>query len=178
VQKVAGRHRFAAKQEAITKTLWTISSLLFCIASCYVAASTPGTPALDKMKSLVGTWEGKTADGRLVTTSYHLTAGGTAVMEESSVDHMITMFYVVGDRLALTHYCSVGNQPHMEATISSDGTTLDFVFVGGTNIPVLKTGHMHRAVFRLVDADHYTEDWTWTKDGKSVSEHFEMRRKQ
>jgi hypothetical protein len=130
------------------------------------------------MKSLVGAWEGKTADGRAVTASYRLTAGGTALMQESSVDHMITMFYVARDRLVLTHYCSVGNQPHMQATISPDGKTFDFKFVDGTNIPALEAGHMHRAVFKLVDADHYTEDWTWMNDGQSLSEHFEMHRKQ
>jgi hypothetical protein len=172
------QNRFATGQEAITKTLRIISALVLCISSCYVAASTPGTLALDKMKSLVGTWEGKTADGRLVTASYQLTAGGTALMQESSVDHMITMFYVAGDRLALTHYCGVGNQPRMEATISPDGKTFSFRFVDGTNIPDLETGHMHRAVFKFVDSDHYTEDWTWMKDGKSLTEHFEMRRKQ
>src|SRR5712692_5324983 len=134
-----------------TKTFRAISSLLFCITSCYVAASTPGALALDKMKSLVGTWEGKTADGRPVTASYRLTAGGTALMQESSVDHMITTFYVAGDRLALTHYCGVGNQPRMEATISPDGKTFNFKFVDGTNIPDLETGHMHRAVFTLVN---------------------------
>ena len=171
------RNRFATREEAITKTLRIISTLLLCISSCYIAASTPGTLAMGKMKSLVGSWEGKTADGRPVTASYELTAGGTALMQESSVDHMITMFYVVGDRLMLTHYCGVGNQPSMEATISPDGKTLDFKFVGGTNISALETGHMHRAVFKLVDSDHYTEDWTWMNDGKSVTEHFDMRRK-
>jgi hypothetical protein len=172
------QNRFAKGEEAITKTLRIIPALLLCVSSCYSAASTPATMALDKMKSLVGTWEGKTANGSLVTASYQLAAGGTALMQESSVDHMITMFYVAGESLALTHYCGVGNQPSMEATISPDGKTFDFKFVGGTNIPAPETGHMHRAVFKLVDSDHYTEDWTWMKDGKSVTEHFEMRRKQ
>jgi hypothetical protein len=127
------------------------------LTSCYVAASTPGALALDKMKSLVGTWEGKTANGRLVTARYQLTAGNS---------------------LVLTHYCGVGNQPRMEATISRDGRTFDFRFVGGTNIQALETGHMHRSVFKLVDSDHYNEDWTWMEDGKSVTEHFVMQRKQ
>jgi hypothetical protein len=168
--------RFATGQATIMKTLRIISALLLGISSCYISASTPSTLGLDKMKSLVGSWEGRTADGRPVTASYELTAGGTALMQESSVDHMITMFYVAGDRLMLTHYCGVGNQPSMEAAISPDGKTFDFKFVGGTNIPTPETGHMHRAVFKFVDSDHYTEDWTWIKDGKSVTEHFEMRR--
>ena len=171
-------NRFSTEQEAITKTFRITLAMLFCALSCYLAASTTGTLALDKMKSLIGVWEGKTADGTVVTASYQLTAGGTALMQQSSVDHMITMFYVAGDRLMLTHYCGVGNQPRMEATISPDSKTFNFKFVDGTNIPNLETGHMHRAVFTLVDADHYTEDWTWTQDGKSVTEHFDMRRKQ
>jgi hypothetical protein len=153
-----------------------IAAILVC-ASISAAAAPDSQKAWDRMKSLVGGWEGKTADGKSVSATYQLTAGGTALMQESSEDHMVTMFYVEGDRLLLTHYCGIGNQPRMQATISPDGKLIDFQFLDGTNIPTAETGHMHRAVYTLADADHYTEEWTWKQAGKETKQRVEMQRK-
>ncbi len=151
--------------------------LLTCSAVA-AAAETDAQAAFEKMKSLAGTWEGKTADGNSVSTKYQLTAGGTSLMEESSEDHMVTMFYLTGGHLVLTHYCGTGTQPHMQATVSPDRKTIAFEFVDGVNIPTMESGHMHRAVFTLTDPDHYTEEWTWMQSGKSSVMRVEMHRKE
>ena len=47
----------------------------------------------------------------------------------------------------------------MVGTLSPDGKTVKFDFLdvsGGT-----RYGHMHQAVFTIIDADHHTEDWTY-----------------
>jgi hypothetical protein len=36
---------------------------------------------------------------------------------------------------------------------------------------------MHHAVFTFADADHYTEEWTYMKDGEGKTEHFDLHRK-
>jgi len=36
---------------------------------------------------------------------------------------------------------------------------------------------MHRAVYAFVDADHYSEDWTWKRDSKDAHFQFELARK-
>ncbi len=152
--------------------------LIGCFAIA-AAAESDAQKAFRKLKALTGTWAGKSHDGKAISATYHLTAGGTSLMLESSEDHMVTMFYLVGDRLVLTHYCGTGNQPRMQASVSPDGKIIAFEFVDGINIPSVESGHMHRAVFTLTDADHYAEEWTWMQGGKSsVVEHFEMTRKQ
>jgi len=153
-------------------------ALVLLLSCSVVAAESDAQAAFDKMKSLTGTWEGKSADGKSISTKYQLAAGGTSLMEESSEDHMVTMFFLSGGHLQLTHYCGTGNQPHMQAAVSPDGKTIAFDFINGANIPNLESGHMHRAVYTLTDPDHYSEEWTWMQDGHSVVERAELHRKQ
>ena len=76
----------------------------------------------------------------------------------------------------MTHYCGARNQPRMVGTLSSDGKTLTFNFLDATNLASPQAGHMGHAVFTFADADHYSEDWTWTKDGVSQVHHMSLHR--
>ncbi len=63
----------------------------------------------------------------------------------------------------------------MAGKISPDGKTVEFEFIdvaGSTQY-----GHMHHAVFTMIDADHHTEDWTFMELGdKPVHAHMELTR--
>jgi hypothetical protein len=37
---------------------------------------------------------------------------------------------------------------------------------------------MHHATFTFADANHHSEQWTFTKDGKDETEQFALQRKQ
>lgn len=131
----------------------------------------------ETLKTLGGTWKGKTTEGRPVEISYRLTSGGSALMSEIKIeDDMVTMFNLDGDRLLMTHYCGAGNQPRMKAQTSPDGKTIAFDFLDATNLATPETGHMHRAVFTIADANHHTEEWVFTKDGQERKEMFSMVR--
>jgi hypothetical protein len=135
--------------------------------------------AFDQMKTLAGTWEGKTSSGQTGQVTFRVTSNGSALMSEikSSEENMITMFNLDGDRLLLTHYCGAGNQPRMKATLSPDGKSVAFEFIDATNLASPAAGHMHGAVFTMVDANHHTEEWIWMQDGKENREKFELARK-
>src|SRR5207248_2371405 len=124
-----------------------------------------------------GTWEGKTSDGRQAKEVYRLASNGSVVMSEMpGHDNMISMYHVDGSRLLMTHYCSMGNQPRMSATLASDGKSLDFEFLDATNLATPQSGHIHRALLTLVDSDHLAEDWYFLQDGKEKHEHFDFER--
>ena len=145
------------------------------------------------MKSLAGEWEGpvtvpempEMSGGKPMHASMRVTSRGNALVHEfqeagtpldaTKYDHPVTMLYVDGDQLTLIHYCDAGNRPRMVARKSADGKTLEFDFVdisGSTQY-----GHMHHAVFTIIDANHHTEDWTYIMPGdKPIHAHFDLHR--
>jgi hypothetical protein len=154
---------------------------LVLLAANALLAQSDTQKSFAQIKSLAGSWEGKTGEGKPVEVSFRETGGGSAVMSEilgRGHEDMVTMFYLDGpDKLMLTHYCGAGNQPRMKATLSPDGKTFTFDFVDATNLASLDDGHMNRAVFAVLDPNHHTEEWIFTNHGKEMKEFFDLRRK-
>jgi hypothetical protein len=138
--------------------------------------------SFDNLKTLAGTWQGTVStdmkdnhsmEGAKIQLSMRVTSRGNSIVHEmrsadtpddpAKYDHPVTMIYMDGDRLLLTHYCDAGNRPRMSARVSPDGKTVDFDFVdvSGSTVP----GHMQHAKFTFVDADHHTEEWTYLMPG-------------
>jgi hypothetical protein len=152
-------------------------SLLFLLAAT-VALAGNAQQSFDKLKTLAGNWEGNGPDGKPFEVSYRLTGNGSALMSEIKAEgDMVSVIHLDGDRLLMTHYCGAGNQPRMQATASPDGKTFTFDFLDATNLASPQAGHMHRAVFTIMDADHHNEEWTWSKDGKDTRELMSLQRK-
>ncbi len=165
---------------------WMLSVVLLSLTAVAFAQS-DAQKSFDQLKTLAGSWEGtlKTypptpeVEGKHAQTTLRVTSMGNALMHEMKIegrqDDPITMLYMDNDRLTLTHYCDAGNRPRMIAKASSDGKTVEFDFVdvaGGTQY-----GHMHHAVFTLIDANHHIEDWTFMMPGdKHVQAHFDLQR--
>jgi predicted enzyme related to lactoylglutathione lyase len=134
------------------------------------------TPALaqagfERFKKLEGKWLGRSTKGWEETIHFKTIAQGSVVVENSFDAHpnetMMTMFYLDGGRLMLTHYCVARNQPRLEATVFEDeGRTIMFTFRDATNLPSRDKGHMDKAMFRFVDDDHFSSQWTWYQDGQ------------
>jgi len=158
-----------------------IAFALVLLTAASALAQSDAQKSFTQIKSLAGSWEGKTGEGKPVQVSFRETAGGSAVMSEilgRGSEDMVTMFYLDGpDKLLLTHYCGAGNQPRMQATVSPDGKTLTFDFLDASNLASLDAGHMNRAVFAVLDPNHHTEEWTFTNHGKEMKEFFDLRRK-
>jgi len=152
--------------------------------------------SFDTIKTLAGNWTGpakldppmhEMGDGTVTQISMRVTSRGNALVHEmkeagtpddpTRYDHPLTMLYLDGDRLFLTHYCDAGNRPRMVARTSADGKTVEFDFLdvaGGTQY-----GHMHHAVFTIIDANHHIEDWTYMMPGdKPAHVHLDLKRAQ
>jgi hypothetical protein len=136
------------------------------------ASAAGGAAAFEQLKSLVGHWKTQSANTPDATLDLELTSGGTAVLERSHMINegkpveMITLYYLDGDQLKLTHYCMAGNQPTMRATYASETKTLTFDFESATNLKSPNDGHMHHAVYTFLDNDHFKTAWTFQKDQK------------
>jgi len=164
-------------------------SLLFVWSSLcgVVFAQSDAQKSFNKLKTLEGSWEARVAtfppapeiEGKVMQVSLRVTSMGNAIVHEAKgagrPDDPITMLYMDGDRLLLTHYCDAGNRPRMVGTMSPDGKTVEFEFldIAGST----KFGHMHHALFTFIDANHHIEDWTYMEPGdKLIRAHFDLQR--
>ncbi len=138
----------------------------------------------DQFKTLEGEWTAKESGfGPEAETkvTYHVTSGGSAVAETISPggqEEMITMITRDGSNLALTHYCAVGNQPHMKAPDTDTSNVVAFKFTGAGNMASDQDTHMHNVTYTFVDKDTLKADWTMYVKGKpSATVTFKMKRK-
>ena len=180
--------------------LMSLSTAAFAQSGAQEPADKPSPSDAQKsftfLKTLAGTWQGPLTTvppqhdmgfGTLAQVSLRVTSRGNALAHEmkqagtpddpARYDHPITMLYLDGDRLLLTHYCDVGNRPRMVAKTSPGGNKVEFDFLdlSGGN----QHGHMHHAVFTIIDPNHHIEDWTFMTPGdKPVQAHFDLKRAQ
>jgi hypothetical protein len=174
--------------------LMSLSTAAFAQSATRPVVESDAQKSFTLLKSLAGTWQGPIStdppqpgmvQGTLGQISLRVTSRGNALVHEmkeagkpddpAHYDHPVTMLYLDNDRLLLTHYCDAGNRPRMVAKVSPDGKTVEFDFldVAGST----EYGHMHHALFTVIDANHHTEDWTYMMPGdKPVHAHMDLQR--
>jgi len=180
-----------------------ISLCLLSFGHCYtqqaadkVSVSNP-QKSFAVLKTLAGTWQTSVTtpdqpqtprnegNGTTTQVTIRVTSSGNAILHEvhdpkvpddpTRYEHPVTVLYLQDEQLNLIHYCDAGNRPHMRAVNSTDGKTVQFDFVDITG--PLQYGHMHKAVFTIIDDRHHTEDWTYVfPDNRTVRFHFDSRR--
>lgn len=130
----------------------------------------------ERMKSLVGTWKGTTDMGQgpvELVAQYLLLAGGTVLEERvfaGTPNEMLTLYYEQGGKLALTHYCVMGNRPAMLLQ-TSDPKSLKFDFDPTCGIDTATESHMHAMTIRFDDEDTITTSCKAMISGKEVPDH-------
>ena len=158
---------------------WMLPAVVIAIAGAVASAAIAGQKAVpastggfEALKQLAGDWVEVGPNGQPagpVVSSVRVTAAGSVVQETlfPGTDHeMVTMYYMDGLDLVLTHYCILGNQPRMRAEPGKEPNQLVFRFTGGGNLKSEDDNHMHEATLTLVNKDHYQAEWTACKDGK------------
>ena len=158
---------------------------LFCTILVLASASSiaadeskpkQGSQEFERLKTLTGTWQGKTDIGQGpidMTVQYRLIAGGTVLEERvfaGTPHEMLTLYYEKNGKLAMTHYCVMGNRPGMLLK-SSDDKKLKFDFDETCGIDPAKESHMHALTITFDDADTITASCKAIMDGKEVAEH-------
>jgi hypothetical protein len=166
-------------QRRLPIALLLLSSLATLPAGAEMRENIDAKAAFGRLSALAGEWEADTKMGKAHIT-YELIAGGTAIVERETMDHMppmLTVYHLDRDRLILTHYCMAGNQPRMQAT-SFDAARgeLRFDFLDATNLASPSAGHMRNARVRLVDDKHLQSEWDFYENGRKTTETFNYNR--
>jgi hypothetical protein len=165
----------------ILSTLFTLGSI--AVFAGEQLSKIEKSPAYDKMKTLVGSWEGTANEGsQKVSTQarFKLVSDDSVLaswLGEDTPHEMITMFHMDGNELMATHYCAAHNQPRMVLAAGGDPNRLVFKFKDGTNIQP-DAGHMQQVAFIFDGPNHHIEEWTYLQNGKEDTTRFDFRRKQ
>ena len=136
----------------------------------------PKASPLDRFKALAGDWYALGEDGKpgdRISNSFRVTAGGSAVIETifpGQPEEMITLYFMEGKKLVLTHYCMMGNQPHMDAEIDATKDIVRFKCSGGTNFACATDAHMHEGVYEFTGKDSFKTKWSAVEGGKTNHE--------
>jgi len=163
----------------MTRQAWLGGLVVLALAAAASAEEKVAAKAggLDRLKKLAGTWvavddKGQPTDN--VVSVFKVTSAGTAVQETifpGTGHEMVSVYYVDGPDVVLTHYCALGNQPHLKLDPSSSKNRLDFKFVSGSNLNPAKDMHMHEGSITVVDDDHIESTWQAWQDGKPAAGH-------
>jgi len=160
--------------------LTSLCTILSLVASLAFAGeppkAKPGSPEFERMKTLVGTWQGKTDMGQGpvdLNVQYRLLAGGSVLEERvfsGTPNEMVSMYYDQNGKLAMTHYCVMGNRPGMLLK-SSDSKSIAFDFDANCGINPTKESHMHALTITFDDPDTITSNCKAIMDGKETDPH-------
>lgn len=102
-----------------------------------------GAESFERLKTLVGEWRGRTADGRDIGLAYRLTAQASALVETWDLGpgrESITIYHMDGKELLASHFCPLGNQPRL-ALKRASGSRLDFEYRDGSNLDPARDPH-------------------------------------
>ncbi|HUI64905.1 MAG TPA: hypothetical protein VL126_08680 [Bacteroidota bacterium] len=136
---------------------------------------------LDRLKSLLGTWNGKDAQGNSLSASFRLVADERSVMEtfsrEEGNESTVTMFYDDDGTLMLSHYGVRGNQPRMRLDhLKSTDNSLVFTLLDMTDLKSDKDAQLREITFRLAEGVHLTQTWDFLKEGSDSKESVVLER--
>lgn len=130
----------------------------------------------EKMKELVGVWEGKADMGKgmeQLKVTYELTSAGNAIVErfDAGKPHeMVTVYHDYNGQLTMTHYCSLGNQPHMELRNPGENNMAFVLSEKNPGLVSLNETHMHALTIAIDGKDSITHTWTLYDNGAKKSD--------
>ena len=145
----------------------------FASASGAPGAQAEGSAPADafaQLQALAGDWEADLAGYGKMQDTVRLISNGAAVEETlgTAADNEASIYTRDADRVLMTHYCAMGNQPHVK--LDRDHSRPDhliFLFDGGTNLNPKKDMHIHGLTMTFQKDGHVISDWEGYMGGKS-----------
>jgi hypothetical protein len=160
------------------RTLWlTLALLLGGMPGLAADDDHPAPRVIDDvrfdfLRNLEGIWFGQADSGEMPEGRYEfrVTAGGTAIEEREMIGtpmEMMTVYHMDRGQLVATHYCMIGNQPHLTAAPGLVNDTLSFACNGiPGNEKSHDAHHVHAWSMQLRDDGTLYYSAELTEDGK------------
>lgn len=127
----------------------------------------------DLLKSLVGSWEGKTNQGRILKVTYSLHARDSVLMETWALgpkSDALTMYHMDLGTLMASHYCPLCNQPRLLLSGIKPSGTFVFDFYSATNLADLSVAHQHAFEISIPGTVSFWRNETYIEGGVAESD--------
>jgi len=167
-------------KKSMSITLMVFLGLVFAPLAAdsgeYQKAAVTHSKDFERMKELVGAWEGKADMGKgmeNIKATYELTSAGNAIVERlfaGQPHEMVTVYYDFDGRLSMTHYCSLGNQPHMELMNPGENSMMFVLSEKTPNLLSTEETHMHALTISFDGKDSITQTWSLYEKGEKKSD--------
>ena len=157
-----------------------------CPLLCFAATAIAGDPPemtntrsaeLERVAMLEGTWNGVMDMGQgeqEIVVIYKVTGGGSTVIETTHAGtphEMVSVYHDDdNDRLTMTHYCMLGNQPRMNLRYSDD-SSVSLSLSDGSSLANSGEPHMHALRLEFGDEDAITQHWTMYDESRKKMVH-------
>ena len=140
-----------------------------------LAAQNNSERAFATFKSLNGRWaiesNGKTLP---IEMRYEVGSKESIVMEQFGEE--LSVIYLDGENLLMTHFCNAGNQPRLRLKKVSQPGGLEFEMFDITNLKDASTPHVERIVYKIIDGRRMTLEIFWKKGQSEESEKYTLSR--
>jgi hypothetical protein len=155
------------------------STLLFgilLVSSVAHADSARAKSSLDMLRSWKGAWTlvdaGKTLP---IKMSYDEASRGNVVTEQFGRE--LSVFFIDGDALIMTHYCNRGNIPRLKLNDASTVDHLEFEQVDVANLATATTPHVHKVIYSRVNTKMIELELVWQNPNGETSEKYTLKRR-
>ncbi len=139
-------------------------------AACADMPPYRGSAAFERMKTLVGKWQGESPMMGKMNTEFRLIAGDSVIEERfagGTPMEMLSVYHDVNGKLTMTHYCMLRNQPRMKL-VKSTADSLTFDLAPTPGLDAAKDKHMHGATYTFLDENHFKLEGVSWENGKST----------
>ena len=138
----------------------------------YPDAPAKGSAEFERIKQFEGRWQGVSSGmgspEEKVEVVYHVTSGASAVVETlfpGTPHEMVSVYTERDDKISMTHYCMLGNQPKLQLT-AGDDKRFDFSLAEDADIHAATEKHMHALTLSFAGSDQLTQRWACFEGGK------------
>ena len=166
------------KNRPLKKTIFMKFIFLFCALQGCLLAQAQSTNALDVFKSFKGSWTITSAGKKFpLKMTYDLASKNSVVTEYFGKE--LSVFYLDGDRLLMTHYCNAGNHPRLKLIKSNDPKNFEFEMIDITNVKdETKEAHVQSISYRIMAQDELGLRIVWRQGKQEKTESYVLTKDQ
>jgi hypothetical protein len=162
------------KRKEVEMTFRKVGFLLFLMLAASAALGSSET-TFETFKGLEGKWAIRSGQKALpFEMTYEIGSNGSIVTEQFGKE--LSVFYLDGQSLLMTHFCNAGNQPRLRLRENTRPGVFEFQTFDVTNLQSVDADHVVRVVYRIIDGKTIDLEIVWNHGKSEESEKYTLTR--